>query len=32
MSKIELYIGDEYYGYVYYPLPNGQYMKVWYEC
>lgn len=26
------YIGDEYYGYVYYPLPNGQYMKVWYEC
>lgn len=26
------YSGDEYQGYMYYPLPNKKYMKVYYSC
>ena len=26
------YSGDDYAGYIYYPLPNGKFMKVYYNC
>lgn len=26
------YSGDDYAGYIYYPLPDGKFMKVYYNC